>query len=149
MSTTAPAAKPLVIESTLLGRLEVPADRVVTFPAGLPGFAELRRFVLVATQRDGLQWLQSVEDAGVSILLADPFRFVEGYEVDVPPAELASLGAPGDEGYLVLAVTVIEQGMTGSMNLQGPIVVNPATRTAKQVIFPESTFGMAYPASFA
>lgn len=148
MSTAAPAIPPLVIESTLLGRLEVPADRVLTFAAGLPGFEGQRRFVLVETQRDGLHWLQSVDDAGLSILLADPFRFVEGYEVDVPAADLAALGPAGDEGVLVLAVTVIEHGLTGAMNLQGPIVVNPATRLAKQVIFPESSFGMAYPATF-
>lgn len=147
MSTAAPALPPLVVESTLLGRLEVPATRVLTFTAGLPGFDGLRRFVLVATQGEGLHWLQSVEDASLSFLLADPFRFVEGYTIELPAADLAALGPVADaEPPLVLAVAVIERGMTGTLNLQGPIVINPATRRARQVIFPESPWGMAYPA---
>jgi flagellar assembly factor FliW len=147
MSTAAPASPPLVVDSTLLGRLEVPAARVLTFPAGLPGFEALRRFVLVGTQGEGLHWLQSVEDAALSFLLADPFRFVEGYAVEVPPADLAALGPVAEDAPpLVLAVAVIERGMTGSLNLQGPIVINPATRLARQVIFPDSPWGMAYPA---
>lgn len=147
MSTAAPASPPLVVDSTLLGRLEVPAERVVTFPAGLPGFEGLRRFVLVATQGEGLHWLQSVEDAGLSFLLADPFRFVEGYAIDVPAADLTALGpVDAETPPLVLAVAVIERGMTGSLNLQGPIVLNPSTRLARQVILPDSPWGMAYPA---
>lgn len=147
MSIAAPALPPLVVDSTLLGRLEVPAERVLTFPVGLPGFEALRQFVLVATQREGLHWLQAVEDAALSFLLADPFRVVEGYTVDLPPAELAALG-PTDDATppLVLAVAVIESGLSGSLNLQGPIVVNPATRLARQVILPDSPWGMAYPA---
>lgn len=147
MTIAAPALPPLVVDSTLLGRLEVPAERVLTFPAGLPGFEGLRQFVLVATQREGLHWLQAVEDAGLSFLLADPFRVVEGYAVDLPPTELAALGPTDDDTPpLVLAVAVIESGLSGSLNLQGPIVINPATRLARQVILPDSAWGMAYPA---
>lgn len=147
MSVVAPAERPLVIDSTVLGRLEVPKESVLTFPGGLPGFEGLRRFALVATAFAGVHWLQSVEDAGLAFLLADPFRVVEGYAVELPPGDLAPLGAVDPATpLLVLAIAVIEQGLTATLNLQGPVVINPATRRGRQVVLADATWGMAYPA---
>lgn len=140
----------LTLDSVLLGPLELRADTVIRFAAGVPGFVSLRDFVLVETQRDDLVWLQSVDDAGLTFLLADPFAVVPGFEVEIPTADLAALGVTGaPDALLVLVMTQLEGGMPVSANLQSPIVIDRASRRGRQVVLPDSTWGMHHPITIA
>jgi flagellar assembly factor FliW len=143
MSVVMTSAEPVTLNSALLGPLEIRAETVVTFPAGLPGFGALRHFALVETERDALVWLQSVDDAAVTFLLADPFAAVPGFEVDIPAADLASFGAPSrEDALLVLVVVQLEGGRPAAANLQSPIVIDREGRRGRQVVLPDSRYGM-------
>lgn len=136
------------LSSVLLGPLEIRAETIFTFPAGLPGFVSLRNFALVETQRDDLVWLQSVDDPELTFLLADPFALVPGFEVEIPQADLAALGG-GDGDLLVLAVAQLEGGMPVTANLQSPIVFARDRRLGRQVVLPDSRYGMTHPITLA
>jgi len=143
MSTLMAAGDLRTLDSLLLGPLEIRGDTVIRFAAGVPGFVALRDFALVETQRDELVWLQSVDDAGLTFLLADPFALVPGFEVDIPTADLAALGVSGAaDGLLVLVMTQLDGGMPVSANLQSPIVIDRASRRGRQVVLPDSSWGM-------
>lgn len=144
-ATLAPEAI-VVVDSLLLGPLEIRMDTVLTFPAGVPGFELLQRYALVETQRDELVWLQSVDEPSLTFLLSDPFALVPGFEVDVPHADLVALGAGASQGsLLVLAVTQLHGGVPVSANLQSPIVIDRERRTGRQVVLPDSRYGMQHP----
>ena len=144
------SAELVTLHSNLLGPLEIRAETVITFPAGLPGFVALRNFALVETQREDLVWLQSVDDADVTFLLADPFAAVTGFEVEIPTADLATLGSAGsEESLLVLAVAQLEGGRPTTANLQSPIVIDRERRVGRQVVLPDSRYGMHHPISIA
>ena len=150
MSASLATAELVILNSSLLGPLEIRAETVITFPAGLPGFGALRNFALVETQREDLVWLQSVDDAEVTFLLADPFAAVTGFEVDIPTADLATLGSSGsEESLLVLAVAQLEGGRPTTANLQSPIVIDRERRVGRQVVLPDSRYGMHHPISIA
>jgi flagellar assembly factor FliW len=135
------------IESLLLGPLELRAGTLIDFVAGLPGFPLMRRFALVETQREDLVWLQSVDDATLTFLLADPFSLVEGFAVELPAADLAALDATMDtaDALLVLAVAQVDGGQPIAANLQSPIVINRDRRIGRQVVLPDSRYGMQHP----
>ena len=136
----------LTLDSVLLGPLELRADTVIRFAAGIPGFVTLRDFVLVETQREELVWLQSVDDAGLTFLLADPFALVPGFEIEIPAPDLGALGLQGvAESLLVLVMTQLAGGTPVSANLQSPVVIDRATRRGRQVVLPDSTWGMQHP----
>jgi flagellar assembly factor FliW len=136
----------VTLNSNLLGPIELRAETVISFPVGLPGFASLRRFALVETEREDLVWLQSVDDADVTFLLADPFSVVPGFEVDIPAADLATLGATDHEAVLlVLTVVSLEGGRPATVNLQSPLVFDREHRVGRQVVLPDSRYGMHYP----
>lgn len=136
----------LQLSSVLLGPLEIRPDTVMTFAAGIPGFPMLRHFALVETQRDDLVWLQSVDDPDLTFLLADPFAVVPGFEVDIPAADLAALGASTtQETLLVLSVVQLEGGVPVTANLQSPIVLDRDRRRGRQVVLPDSKYGMHHP----
>ena len=150
MSTSVASAELVTLHSNLLGALEIRVGTVITFPAGLPGFVALRNFALVETQREDLVWLQSVDDADVTFLLADPFAAVAGFEVEIPTADLATLGSSGSEdSLLVLAVAQLEGGRPTTANLQSPIVIDRERRVGRQVVLPDSRYGMHHPISIA
>ena len=136
------------LSSVLLGPLEIRPETIFTFPAGLPGFVTLRNFALVETQRDDLVWLQSVDDPELTFLLADPFALVPGFEVDIPPADLAAFGAT-EGALLVLAVAQLEGGAPVTANLQSPIVLDRERRLGRQVVLPDSRYGMTHPITIA
>jgi flagellar assembly factor FliW len=150
MNTAAPAQEMLVCNSHLLGSIEVAPDTIITFEAGLPGFASLHRFTLVETQRDDLVWLQSVDDESLTLLLADPFSVVPGCTIDLPAPDLATLGTPTDgDALLVLVVAQLIDGIPSRINMQSPIVVNRERMMGRQVVLSDSRYGMHHPVTIA
>jgi flagellar assembly factor FliW len=146
MNAPAMVGETVELNSLLLGPLDLRADTIVTFPAAIPGFPALRRFALVDTQRDDLVWMQSVDDAGVTLLLADPFRAVAGFEVELPAADLAAFDTlPDGDALLVLVVVQLNDGAPSTANLQSPIVIDRARCLGRQVVLPDSRFGMHHP----
>lgn len=149
--TSEPAGAVSQIRSTLLGDLDVRNENIFTFPKGMLGFPECRRFALMRGERDGLFWLQSMEYATLAFLLVDPFQVESSYSFDVPPSHLAEIGGgdPADVGLLAVVTLPANRGDLPTVNLQGPIVVNFRTRRAKQVVSGEGDFSVRRPVDLA
>lgn len=135
----ASAAAPVVVQSDLLGAVEVPPEALYTFASGLYGFDALTRWALLPAGREGLYWLPSAERSGIVFLLADPFHWFPGYEADIPDEEIAQLAlAPGEAPALLVIVTLPgAPGETASANLRAPLVLAPVGRRARQVVLPD------------
>jgi flagellar assembly factor FliW len=145
MTAAVTANETVVVESNLLGALEIRCDTVIDFAGGVPGFPQLTRCVLVETQRESFVWLQSVDEPGITLLLADPFALVPGFSLDVPAADMAALGAPATpDALLVLTVVELSAGVPATANLQSPIVINRERGCGRQVVLPDSTYGMQF-----
>ncbi|MBV9880274.1 MAG: flagellar assembly protein FliW [Gemmatirosa sp.] len=134
----------MTVTSVLLGELTVRSDELLTLPAGLYGFEAHRAFVLVSAGRDNLWWLQSMERPELVFLLADPFKFFAGYEIDVPDADLAALGVAPDTIPLVLVIVTLPAGRAESptANLRAPLLVDPTRRVARQVVLADDALSM-------
>ena len=103
----------------------------------LPGFPGHRDYVLVTADGDGrLFWLQSMAPDGPRFLAVDPGMYFPDYAPALPGAVCADLGLdePG-EARLYCLVTVPPEGpAAATANLRAPLVVNPATWRASQVV---------------
>lgn len=141
----APAER--TIPSDILGPLVVGEDAVLTFPRGVLGFPECRRFVLLASAHDGLYWLQSAEFSALTFVVADPFRFVPEYAVDLGPGLRQALEATDAADVAIFAIVTLATtpDRAPTMNLQGPLLVNTRARRAMQQVIPESRWGVAEP----
>jgi flagellar assembly factor FliW len=141
----------MIVSSDVLGPLSVPEEEIVRFPAGLLGLPECRSFVLLPADREGLYWLQSVEESSLAFVLVDPFLFVEGYSVEVPQAELDALGAEGAGDVAILTIVTLPGSRDGTptTNLQGPLAVNLRGRVGRQMVIQDSEFGVRVPVDLA
>jgi flagellar assembly factor FliW len=112
----------------------------LAFVRPLPGFAELRRFVLVELsgeegQEPVLFELRSLEEPGVRFLAAVPTAFFPDYAFELDEGECAELDLRDESDALVLVLlTVGREAGTTTANLLAPVVVNARTRAAAQVI---------------
>lgn len=104
----------------------------------MPGFPELRRFVLVRLEvgpEPVLYELRSVEEPAVRFLVAVPTAFFPSYafELDEQPCSELGLEDAGDALVLVL-LTIGDDAASTTANLLAPVVINARTRSAAQVI---------------
>ncbi len=137
----------LPVHSEILGSLNVPETECLSFPEGILGFPACRRFILLPTARSELFWLQSVDHGSLAFLLVDPFSVVEGFSVDLPEGELASLRPTDPDRIGVLAIVTLPStsGEPATANLQGLLAINFKSRLGKQVVIPESNYGIRWP----
>lgn len=141
----------MIVESELLGEVEVQPDELITFPGGLLGFPACREFVLIQSEREGMYWLQSVEHSPLAFLLVDPFVTVDGFAVDLSKTDRAELQIEGQSDVVILAIVTLGSTAAGgsTVNLQGPLAFNLRTRRAKQIAVPNSEYGVRYPLDLA
>ncbi|HEX6629868.1 MAG TPA: flagellar assembly protein FliW [Gemmatimonadaceae bacterium] len=130
----APAAT-VAVDSSLLGALTVAPESIFTFPAGMFGFPECRRFALVPAGREGLFWLQSLEHATLIFLLADPFHFFPGYAVELGSGDRAELRVADAADVAVLCVVTLPRTRdeAPTANVQGPVALNVAAQLGRQM----------------
>ncbi|MBA3904792.1 MAG: hypothetical protein C0522_14155, partial [Rhodocyclaceae bacterium] len=156
MTTTAdPAGLPaalstprgVTVTSDLLGTLHVAEDQVIVFEAGIAGFRQCTRWILIDGERQGTAWLQSVDQGPLAFLLVDPFSFFDGYSVNLSPHDARRVQAENAAQLAVFAIVTIPARRTDvpTANLQGPIVINVARRRAAQIVLSDGPWGVRQP----
>lgn len=123
-------------------------DKVFEFPAGLYGFPALKRFLVVDIPGAGdvLKQLVSADDPAIGFTLVYPFAFFPRYSPDIPPEELAAVGAQSPEQVLLYAIaTVPEDFRQATANLRAPLLFNPFSRKGRQVILDDDRYGIRAP----
>jgi flagellar assembly factor FliW len=120
-------------------------ESIITFPHGLVGQPEWKRFVLITSDEDGgLAVLQSVDNDQLSLMVTDPVQLLPEYVVELSSADRTLLGLDSEQQPLLLT-TVSIHGEQITTNLIGPLVINPRTRAAKQVVLADTLYTTRYP----
>lgn len=60
------------VNTTRFGIIEVAEKELINFPWGVPGFEELKSYVLLEYKNGPFQWLQSVEEPAVAFVVCSP-----------------------------------------------------------------------------
>lgn len=120
---------------TRLGRQVVALDKVIHFPRGIIGFEDRKDFTLLQI-RPGAPFLvlQSMDDPGLGLLVADPYGFLPEYTVKVGDAEQKILKIATREELAVLVTVAIPPGEPERtvISLTGPILINHGARIGIQ-----------------
>jgi len=118
------------------------------FAAGLPGFPDARRFVLIrlGDELSPFSVLRSLDDdpdnrPGLEFVVTHPGLFFPDYapEIDDDTAGRLELES-ADDALLLVIVTVADPVAASTANLLGPIVVNRHTRAAAQAVLGNSGY---------
>lgn len=122
-------------------------SEVIEFPWGLPGFGQLRKFVVLQVAgQEGFIWLQSLDDLKMALPLANPWAIFDDYDPHLPQYAQAALDLERPEDFVIMCVVVVTKDAEEmSMNLFAPIVINMKTRTGRQVMLENSGYGVRTP----
>jgi flagellar assembly factor FliW len=108
---------------------------VLSLPKGLLGFERHTAFHVVGRADEApFCWLQAADDPMVSFLVVSPFEVAPDYQPALSAEDTSYLRLTGDADPLYLNIVTLKPGGQATINLKGPIVVNPETRVGKQVV---------------
>ena len=133
--------------TTRFGTVEVPDKDVLFFSLGVLGFPEVRRYVMLDHGRNTpLKWLQAVDKPELAFPMVPATDLVEDYLITVSPDDLAALAMESTGELLVFVILTIPNGAPErtTANLKAPIVMNPTTHLARQVLV-EQDYPIRYP----
>ena len=114
-----------------------PPVQVLAFAEPIPGFPGHRDYVLLPADASGLLfWLQSVAPDGPRFLAVPAVAFFPDYAPVLPAAGCAELGLADRSGADLYCLVTVPDGdvAAATANLRAPVVVNPATAQARQVV---------------
>ena len=107
--------------------------RPVTPLPGLPGHLD---YSLDGLDDDGILYaMRSLADPAVRLFVVRPEAFFEGYTPALDADTRAAIALPdGDDPLLLVVVHPGAEGQPTTANLLAPVMVNPATGAAAQVV---------------
>ena len=143
------------ITTTRFGNIIVEQEKIISFPEGIPGFEDLKRYIFLPEESvklldDNLEvfhWLQSVGDPAVAFLVVNPYLFFADYSFDLPDEEVAALDLKGPEEVALFNIVTIpgDKASEITVNLLAPIVINNRLKQAKQSILINSPYFTKHP----
>lgn len=120
------------------GEVEIEEEKIVVFEHGVFGFENNKRYVIFSedeTSRNGLCWLQSIDDSDFALPVINPIFWYPDYSPEIDDNRIAQIGEVVEEDLNVFSVVVITGELeTMTTNLKAPILVNVKTKKGMQVI---------------
>ena len=123
------------------GEVDVSDDSIVTFPFGLVGLPQHTRFVVFdVEQNSGYQWLQSLEDETLAVVITQADLIQPDFSDLIAEENIKDLEVKKEDQVAISVIVTIPAGHPerATVNLRAPILVNLRTRIAKQIILHES-----------
>ena len=136
------------IKTTRFGEIEIDGNKAVHFPEGILGFPEQKDYIILEHKPGSpFIWLQSLTDPDLAFVMTNPFLIKSDYLSDLSPEEEALLRHDDESDIMIFSLVTIPQGRAekATVNLQGPIVIYPGSRNAKQVILSNSGYSHRHP----
>jgi len=123
----------VTLQSSRFGEIQVPDEAVLDFPSGLIGLGGRRFALLARSEESAFAWLHSVDDPELAVPVTNPWRFFEGYEVELGDDEAERIGiAKPEDASVYVTVRAAAALEDFCANLRAPILV--VGRNGHQVI---------------
>jgi flagellar assembly factor FliW len=123
------------LNTKLFGEITVEQDKIIKFESGLPGFENLREFLLVIIeQTKPIFWLQAIEE-DIALPVISPFDVDPAYSPTIDDEVFNDISLDKEEDLLVLAVARIPEELSlMTANLAAPILINSVAGKGCQVL---------------
>lgn len=137
----------MIIQTTRFGQVQVQEEDTLSFPEGILGFNDLRKFVLLDDPNDEIfAWLQSCEEPAIAFPVLEPELFAEQYRITLAKSDLESLKLQSLEGTRLFCIVTIPDDPTQmTANMKAPIVVNAAQKIARQCVLQDNNLAIREP----
>jgi len=129
-------------DTTRFGQIDVKSEDIIIFPDGPLGFPECTRFTFIDEDRAApFRMLQSLDNPALAFVVVDPLISNPDYHFDVTVDDLKLVKAKSTENLLVYAIVTINKNIHDvTVNLQGPLLINPKQKLGHQFVLFDSEY---------
>lgn len=125
--------------------VKITEKQVYTFPNGLLGFENFKKFALIESEYEPFFWLQSLDEKNLAFLLIDPFLISSSYEADIDDESLRAINVQAPEDIIIMTiVTIPSDGSAITANFLGPVVFNRKNNQCLQVVLNDNKWTTKY-----
>jgi flagellar assembly factor FliW len=122
-------------------------EDVIVFKKGLPGFKELKKFIIFPLESNEVfSILHSIEANEVGLVLVSPFTILSDYEFKIPDRDIKELQIDKPEEVLVLTTVTLSSNIENmTTNLKAPIIINIKEKLGEQLILDNDKYKVKEP----
>ena len=118
----------------------------VKFNKGIPGFDNIKDFVIKELEGNNNFKIMECEESKISFVTTNPFDIYSDYEINLNDEIIKDLEIKNPEDVLVLAIITLGKTLDKStMNLKAPIVINIKNNLGKQYILQDESYETKHP----
>lgn len=134
------------VKTKFYGEVEVAAEEIIHFPAGLPGFETEKEFIYLQSEDSVFGCLQSCQHPETAFIVLSPFTVCPDYDFELAEAKREELAIKSLEEVLVLAIVTIppEKPEEATVNLYAPLIINTTVKKGMQVILSDSGYPLRF-----
>lgn len=135
------------LQTKYFGEIDYDLSEVIAFPVGLFGFEEEHNFLLLPFEgsENGMLCLQSTMTPSLAFILLDPFFLCPQYTPVLQKAEMQLFGVDALDELCFYVLCALKQPIsTSTVNLKCPLVINPKTGEARQIIMETDEYRMRH-----
>jgi flagellar assembly factor FliW len=129
------------------GIVLVEDDAVYDFPEGLYGFEDYKIFAIFQQAVDEISflYLQSTQNIDPCFLVFEPWDLHPDYRPILSDEDMEACEAESIDDLIFLVIATVPSSIKDlSVNIKSPVVLNPKTRKAKQVILKNPEYKVHY-----
>lgn len=118
------------------GTREYKEEDIITFKKGLPGFENLKKFIMFpAEENEVFNILHSVEDEETGFVVISPFHVTHDYEFELDDETMKELHVKGSSDVTVVNTVTVNSDINKiTVNMRAPIVINIKSKYGEQII---------------
>jgi flagellar assembly factor FliW len=128
------------------GTIDYKEEDVINFKKGLPGFQELKNFILFPVKdNDMFSILHSIENENIGLVVISPFNVVKDYEFKLDDENIMELKIESHEDVLVLNTVTLDFNVEKiTVNLKAPIIININSKLGEQIILDNTRYAIKH-----
>ncbi|GAE03168.1 flagellar assembly protein FliW [Clostridium botulinum B str. Osaka05] len=129
------------------GCIEYEEKDVIYFEKGIPGFEELKKFIIFPVKdNDVFSVFHSIKKEDMGIIVTSPFNIEKEYEIQLEEEQIANLKLQDEKDTLVLNTVTLNSDINKiTANLRAPIVINIKEKIGEQIIINSDKYKVKHP----
>jgi flagellar assembly factor FliW len=135
------------LETKHFGSIEVDESGIIDFPDGLPGFENVKKYILLVrgTEDSPFKWLQSIDDPKLAFVVADTFAIKNDYDIEIDDKLLSTIEVQNESDLQIYSIVVIPEDISKTtINLKAPVIINTRSFKGMQVILDTDRYGVRH-----
>jgi flagellar assembly factor FliW len=132
----------MLLKTRCFGEVKIKKEEIIEFTNPILGFDGYKQYILMENESVFPSfWLQSVDNPELAFPVVSPFFVDKDYSIKLDARDFDDINLEELDDIIILTLLVVPQDMSLiRTNLRAPIIYNPITRLAKQVVLQEEKY---------